>query len=66
MNLSTEQRLTIMENRLVVAKRKEAGVVWIGSLGLVDTNYCIYLFIYLFIYCLFIDGRTHGIWRLPG
>ena len=43
MNLSTEQkRLTDMDNRLVIAKGEEEGVGWIGSLGLVDTNYYTY------------------------
>ena len=39
MNLSTEHKLTDMENRFVVAKGK--GVGWTGSLGLVDANYYI-------------------------
>ena len=39
MNLSTEQKFTDMENRLVVAKREGEGVGWMGSLGLADVNY---------------------------
>ena len=42
MNLSTKQRLTDTENRLVVAK--EGGGMqegWIGSFGLADENYYI-------------------------
>ena len=40
MNLSTEKKIMDMENRLVVAKGE--GVGWIGSLGLIDANYCIW------------------------
>ena len=35
----TENRLTDIENRLVVAKEDGEGVEWTGSLGLVDANY---------------------------
>ena len=38
MNLSTEKK--IMENRLVVAWWEGEGVGGIGSLGLMDANYC--------------------------
>ena len=31
-----------LENRLVVAKEEEEGVGWLGSLGLIDTNYCLW------------------------
>ena len=42
MNLSTEKKIMDLENRLVVAKgeRKGEGVGWIGSLELIDANYC--------------------------
>ena len=39
MNLSTENELMDMENRLVVAEREGEEVGWIGSLGLADANY---------------------------
>ena len=42
MNLSTEKKLTDMENRSVVAKREGKGGEWTRSLGLVDANYCIW------------------------
>ena len=42
MNLYTEKKLMYMENRLVVANREAEGVEGTGSLGLVDTNYCIW------------------------
>ena len=35
MNLSTEQKLMDLENRLVVAKREGEGVGWAGNLGLI-------------------------------
>ena len=41
MKLSAENKLMDFENRLVVAKGKGEGEGWAGSLGLVDTNYCI-------------------------
>ena len=41
MNLSTQKKIMDLENRLVVAK--EEGVVgWIGSLGLIDVDYCLW------------------------
>jgi len=40
MNLSIEKKIMDLENRLVVAEGEGEGVGWIGSLGLIDTNYC--------------------------
>ena len=42
MNLSTEKKIMDMENRLVVAKGEGEGVGGTGSLGLIDTNYCLW------------------------
>ena len=44
MNLSTEKKIMDLQNRLVVAKREEKGerVGWLGNLGLIDTNYCLW------------------------
>ena len=42
MNLSTEKKIMDLENRLVVAKGEEEGVGWIGSLGLIDVDYCLW------------------------
>ena len=39
--INKTNRITDMENRLVVAKGEGEGVGWTGSLGLVDTNYYI-------------------------
>jgi len=41
-NLSTEKKTMDLENRLVVAKGEEEGVGWIGSLGLIDADYCLW------------------------
>ena len=40
MKLSTEKKIMDLENRLVVAKGEGEGVGWLGSSGLIDTNYC--------------------------
>ena len=40
LNLSTEKKLMDLENRLVLSK--EGGVGWIGSLGLIDADYCLW------------------------
>ena len=39
-NLSLEKKIMDLEDRLVVAKWEGEGVGWIGSLGLIDANYC--------------------------
>ena len=40
MNLSTEKKIMDLENGLMVAQGDGEGVVWTGSLGLMDANYC--------------------------
>ena len=42
MNLSTEKKIMDMDNRLVVAKGDREGVGWMGNLGLIDANYCLW------------------------
>ena len=42
MNLSTEKKIMDLQNRFVVAKGKGEGVGWIGSLGLIDADYCLW------------------------
>ena len=39
-NLSTEKKLLGLENRFVVAEGK--GVGWMGCLGLIDADYCLW------------------------
>ena len=41
-NLSTGKKLMDLKNRLVLAKGEEVGVGWVGNLGLIDANYCIW------------------------
>ena len=40
-NLSTAKRLIDLENRLVAAKGEREGVGWMGSLRLIDADYCL-------------------------
>ena len=42
MTLSTEKKIMNLENRLVVAKGEGVGMQWIGSLGLMDADYCLW------------------------
>ena len=42
MNLSTEEKIMDLENRFVVAKGEGKAVGWIGSLGLTDTDCCLW------------------------
>ena len=42
MNLSTEKKTMDLENVFTVSKGKEKGVGWIGSLGLMDVNSCLW------------------------
>ena len=42
MNLSTENKLMYLVNRLVVAMGEGKGVGWTGSLGLTDADYCLW------------------------
>ena len=41
-NLFTEKKIMDLENRLVFAKWEGEGVGWIGSLGLIDTDCCLW------------------------
>ena len=40
MNFSTEMKIMDLENRLMVAEGEGAG--WIGNLGLIDADYCLW------------------------
>ena len=41
-NPSTEKKIIDLDSRLVVAKGEGEGVGWIGSLGLIDADYCLW------------------------
>ena len=43
MNLSTEKKIMDLENRLVVAEGEREGAGWIGNLGLIDAEYCLWI-----------------------
>ena len=38
----TEKKIMDLQNRLVVAKGEEEAVEWLGSLGLINTNHCLW------------------------
>ena len=42
MKLYTEKKIMDMKNRLMVAKGEGEGMGWIGNLGLIDANYCLW------------------------
>ena len=42
MNISTEKKITGMDNRPVVAKAEGEGVGRTGNLGLTDSKYCLW------------------------
>ena len=42
MNLSTENKIMDLKNRLVVAEGEGKGEEWTGNLGLIDTNSCLW------------------------
>ena len=42
MNISTEKKIMDLENRLMAAKGEGEAVGWMGSLGLLDANYCLW------------------------
>ena len=42
MKLSTEKKIMDLENRLVVAEGEGEGVGWMGSLELMDADYCLW------------------------
>ena len=42
MNLSTEKKIMDLAKRLVVAEGEGEGVGWIGNLGLIDADYCLW------------------------
>ena len=41
-SLSTEKKIMVLENRLVVSKGEGEGVEWTGNLGLIDVSYCLF------------------------
>ena len=54
MNLSTENKIMDLENNLVVAKGEGegGGAGWIGSLGVIDADYCLWNGLAMRSYCV--------------
>ena len=42
MTLFTEKKIMVLESGLVVAKGEGEEVGWIGNLGLIDEDYCLW------------------------
>ena len=61
MNLSTEKKIMDLENRLVVAKEGE-GVGWIGNLGLIDANYCLWNGYAMGSFCIALGTMSGHLW----
>ena len=62
MNLSTEKKIMDLENRLVVGKWEGEGVAWIGSLGLIDTNYCFWNGLAMRSCCVALRTMSSHLW----
>ena len=60
MRLSTEKKIMDLKNRLVVAKGEGEGegVRWLGSLGLIDTNYCLWNGLAVRSFCLVVGNMS--------
>ena len=52
MKLSTENKIMNLENRLVAAKGKGEGVGYIGNLGLIDVDSCLWNGLAMRSYCV--------------
>ena len=61
-NFSTEKKIMDLENRLVVAKGEGEGVGWIGSLGLIDTNYCLWNGLAMRSCCVALGTMSSHLW----
>ena len=62
MNLSTEKKLMDLESRLVVAKGEGEGVGWIGSLGLIDADYCLWNVLAMRSCCIALGTISSHLW----
>ena len=58
MNLSTEKKIMDLENKLVVAKWEGEGVGWLGSLGLIDADYCLWNGLAMSSYCVALETMS--------
>ena len=56
MKLSTEKKIMGLENRPVVSKEEGEGVGWIGSLGLIDADHCLWNGLVMRSCCVALEG----------
>ena len=61
MNLSSEKKIMERENRLV-AKGEGEGVGWIGSLVLIDANYCLWNGLAMISCCVALGTMSSHLW----
>jgi len=64
MNLSTEKKIMDLENRLVVAKGVGHGVRWLGSLGLIDADYCLWNGLAMRSCCVALGTMSSHLWSM--
>ena len=65
MNLSTKNKITDLENRLVVANGEGEVVGLMGSLGLIDADYCLWNGVAMGSCCVALGTTSsHLLWRL--
>ena len=62
MNLFTEKKIMDLEYRLVVAEGEGEGVGWIGSLGLIDANYCFWNGLAMRSCCVALGTMSSHLW----
>ena len=62
MNLSTEKKTVDLENRLVISKREWVGLACIGSLGLIDPNYCLWKGLAMRSCCVALGTMSSHLW----
>ena len=62
MNLSTEKKIMDLENRLVVAKGEGQGVGWMGCLGLIDADYCLWNGLAMRSCCVALGTMSSHLW----
>ena len=62
MNFSTEKKIMDLENRFVVTKGEREGVGWIGTLGLIDADYCLCNGLAMIICCVALGTMSSYLW----
>ena len=62
MNLFTEKKIIDLENRLEVAGGEEDGLGWIGCLGLIDADYCLWNGLAMKSFCVALGTMFSHLW----